>query len=151
MSSNNNNKRAKVQLSVPEIIDQLPMLSRDTLLQIAESALESSSLSEVTLQLASRLVSQRAARMLHCVRCHEDYDPDYAGPRDCVMEDHDESEGMIRMGGPGGWDRFAWPCCNKMEHDNEPCFEGQHISDFSDGGHYWKDDILAENDSFDDC
>lgn len=115
-------------------------LQRDALLAIAKSAIQSPNAPEETLQLASQFVSQRANRMLHCVRCHDDYDPNYAGKKDCVMEDHDEGGGMIRVPGEGGWDEFAWPCCEKMEDSGEPCFEGSHISSWAEGGAYWRDD-----------
>ena len=68
--------------------------------------------------------------------------PKYASDKDCKFDFHNEAAGMPNVGrGPGtSWDRFKWECCGQIDgEDEETCFEGHHISDWSEGGDYWKD------------
>ena len=124
------------------------MLSRDDLKKVARAGITES---QAVLNLAETLISRTEFRMQHCVRCHEDYDPSNTGDSDCVQETHDDTNGMIRCRGEGGWDDFQYPCCEKMQDDSSRCFEGYHISKYTDGDAYWGDDNLEEMNEDGDC
>eukprot|EP00957_Ditylum_brightwellii_P112282 8560800-Ditylum_brightwellii.AAC.1 len=86
MASRNNNKRK----SASSIIDDLPRLQRSTLEAVAAAALRSSN--EAVLA-AERILRQKKKVLKHCLRCHEDFDPETAaGSFSCVMHVHDESD-----------------------------------------------------------
>jgi hypothetical protein len=151
-SSEPETKRAKLSLDVDAhkvLAKRLGDLEKDDLVKIAKVGIESS---EAAFNMAKTLVYERESRLLHCVRCHENYDPRHCGDADCVMDEHEEDEGMIRAGrNSSGWDEFAYPCCEKMEDDYGPCFKGHHISDCEAGGGYWNDDNLQDLNEEGDC
>jgi hypothetical protein len=148
-------KRAKpepepAKISHPDasrIACRLGELSKVALEDVARVGITESS--EAALKLAKFLLSAKDSRMLHCVRCHENYDPS-TNSNGCVMDDHDEGEGMIRCN-RGGWDAFKYSCCKKYEDDSSPCFVGPHIEKYGDGGRYWDDDSLEETNKEGDC
>ena len=146
MSSQPEAKRAKISPDVGTIACRLNELVRGDLEKVARAGITES---PAALNLAKTLISMTESRMLHCVRCHENYDPS-TNSNGCVMDDHDEGEGMIRCN-RGGWDAFKYSCCKKYEDDSSPCFVGPHIEKYGDGGRYWDDDSLEETNKEGDC
>ena len=78
----------------------------------------------------------KIAELLHCMRCHEDYDPSNKKANKCVVEhDFDAFEG----GREGKWYVGTLECCGcdyKFHHYYEQskatpkyCFKGQHTND----------------------
>ena len=74
------------------IIQELPSLTRSTLEAIAAAALRSSN---EAVNAAEKVLHTKKSTLLHCLRCHEDFDPSVQGSDQCIMEDHDENNGMI--------------------------------------------------------
>ncbi|CAB9523604.1 expressed unknown protein [Seminavis robusta] len=150
-------KREGGDVDPESVAEEASELRHDQLLELAQMGIRHC---PRVCKHAAKLLKKQSNRRLHCVRCHEDYDPNYAGNKDCKFDVHDESEGMINIGrGPdGGFDRFQWPGCENIEdEDEDPCFEGSHISDWSQGGDYWMDEHMekgtplpGENDDDDD-
>jgi hypothetical protein len=133
-------KRLKVSHSdASSIAERLSELGKSDLEKLARAGIVES---EATLNLARDLLDQRHTRVLHCVRCHEDYDRKHAGHKDCVMEEHDE-DGLSKEAGPGTSFVFKWSCCGKSEDDSGPCYEGPHMHVYGEGS-YWRDDELEE-------
>ena len=147
MSSQPEAKRAKISPDVGTIACRLNELVRGDLEKVARAGITES---PAALNLAKTLISMTESRMLHCVRCHENFDPHHTGNTDCVMEGHDDTNGMIRCRSQEGYDAFAHPCCEKMEDDYDPCFAGPHISTY-EYGDYWGDFDLEEINQDGDC
>ena len=123
------------------VAEEVTQLRREQLLELAQLGICQSA---AVMDRAKKLLKKRDFRLEHCVRCHEDYDPDQAGYRDCKFDVHDEYEGLINLGcGRTGFDEYQWPCCGQVEGDEDrPCFEGPHITDWSQGGQYWMDEQM---------
>jgi hypothetical protein len=140
-------KRQKVSHSdASSISERLSELGKSDLEQLARAGIVES---EAILNLARDLLDQRNSRVLHCVRCHQDYDPKHAGDKDCVMEEHDE-DGLSKEEGPGTSFVIKWSCCGKSVDDNGPCFVGPHMHVYGEGS-YWRDDELEEMNEDGDC
>lgn len=138
MASHHRSKRVK-SLDASSVVAELPRLCRSQLEAVAKAAVESSS---EAAKAAAIVLNQSNKSLKHCVRCHCDFDPEVAGAYDCVMEEHDENNGMIESGGSGF--EWLWPCCEKNEDSGEPCWIGRHIVSWGQGGDgYWKDEELA--------
>lgn len=134
-------KRRKLSHSdTSRIAEKLNELSKPDLEKVARAGITES---EAALNLARDLLDERNGRILHCVRCHKDYDPLHGGNKDCVMEEHDEDGLGNWEGGMASSSALTWSCCGKSEDYNGPCFEGPHMSVYGDGG-YWRDDELEE-------
>lgn len=152
---------AEVTGAADDIIRQLPKLRRAMLEKAAAAAILSSSVAAQAAADSLRMNKSHDGdssdnHFQHCVRCHEDFDPDTAGPYDCIMEEHDENNGMIEVGTSGL--NYMYPCCHQ-EDDDGPCWTGSHLvsweeaevtqidqgqtyTKLNDGG-YWKDQELA--------
>lgn len=141
--------------AVDDIIGTLPTLRRAKLEAVAAAAIQSSS-AAVRAAALEITENEQDSHFQHCVRCHEDFDPDTSGPYDCVMENHDEQNGMIEVGNSGM--EYIYPCCHLDDGDG-PCWTGSHLASwenvkvtqidkgqtytkFNDGG-YWGDQELA--------
>jgi hypothetical protein len=99
------------------IIDELPNLTRSSLEAIATAALSSSN---EAVWAAEDVVPDFKE---HCLRCHEDFDPDDLS--DCKMEEHDE--GLFEADRIGR--NFTRECCLKSERSNDYCWVGSHVAD----------------------
>jgi hypothetical protein len=132
-SSDNKRKRSNDEDS-NKVAEEASKLGRDQLLELAQLGIRQCP--EVHGR-AQQLLKKPKNCLLHCVRCHEDYDPNYAGNKDCKFDEHNES--LIEI----DHHQFKWECCGQIEGEEEnPCFEGRHISDWGEGGAYWKDEDM---------
>ena len=104
------------------IVQELPKLRRKQLEAIAEAAIKSCDKA----RLAASKVLHQSSFLQHCVRCHEDFDPDVSSSWKCIMEGHDTNNGMIETGTNYGKD-WLYPCCLKYDDSDEPCWIGRHI------------------------
>jgi hypothetical protein len=150
MSNRPSNKRKHD--NAESIIDELPDLARSTLEAVAAATLRSSG---KAVTAAKKVLKTKKVTKLHCLRCHEDFDPETAGYNSCTMEEHDENNGMIESGSSGMC--WLYPCCLKDEDCDEPCWIGSHVTEYSefsteekehwcstpDTENYWKDRQLA--------
>ena len=124
MSNRPNNKR-KHDHDLNKIITELPKLSRSTLEAVAKASLESS---PTAVSAAEKVLATKKVTLQHCLRCHEDFDPeDYSM---CTMYEHDQNNGLIESGTSG----MCWlnPCCLKDEDSGEPCWTGTHVTSWSE-------------------
>ena len=134
-------KKIKVpDLDVEQLKNDIRFMPRKQLEEIACACLDQATKSKEdgVLCVVAGLLETSEANTVHCVRCHDDYDPNFDGT--CIMEEHDEST-WTRTRGPGGWDAFFWGCCDTKEDDDDgPCWTGSHCTVFTDehGGH-WND------------
>mmetsp|Transcript_433 Transcript_433/g.646 ORF Transcript_433/g.646 Transcript_433/m.646 type:complete len:186 (+) Transcript_433:176-733(+) len=132
------------------IIDDLHILQRSTLEEVAEAALRSS---DEAVSAAEKILSQKRKVLIHCLRCHEDFDPSKSGYSSCTMHDH---SGELIECSNSGLD-YIHGCCLKSEDSDEPCWIGSHVTEWSEfstkekehwGGsaddeNYWLDSELA--------
>lgn len=135
--SQHRSKRTKC-MDAASIVAQLSRLRRSQLEEVAKAAVESSD--EAFQAAAKVLVVEKTLQ--HCVRCHEDYDPENSSGHSCAMEEHDEDNGMIESGKSGRV--WLWPCCEQDEATADYCWIGSHISSWEDGDDYWKDEEMVK-------
>jgi hypothetical protein len=94
--SSTNTRKAADALA---IVNQLPNLRRSVLEAVATAAICSSN---EAVWAAEKVINQKSVTLVskqHCLRCHEDFDPD--DPSDCKMEEHDENNGMVEADNSG--------------------------------------------------
>lgn len=87
--------------------------------------------------------NREEGQLLHCVRCHEDYDPESATSMDCRMFWHTEDYEYETDAETGDTVWYHY-CCGEEKGHQRPCFEGNHILEWKDGGEYWMDEDLEE-------
>lgn len=142
------------------IVQELPKLRRKQLEAIAEAAIKSCDKAKLA---ASKVLHHKSSYLQHCVRCHEDFDPDVSSSWQCITEGHDTNNGMIETGNNYGKD-WLYPCCLKYHDSEEPCWIGRHLLTWNEftpaeepylvdrpSEDYWNDKNLAEKWSRQEC
>lgn len=132
-------KRRKVDVSA--VMTRLSVMPRKELEAISRLVLDAAS--DATLEAALSVMHRSQQRMTHCRRCHQWFDPVFAGEEDCVMDEHDNSQ-WTRIRAEDGSDKFRSGCCGKLDNAGGPCWKGLHLLGNFDGkSGYWKDTKIA--------